>query len=336
MKARLSFVLMALVAVAATAVCLVSGSVEIPISDVWGALMADASVAEGWRAIVVEVRVPMVLTALTAGAALAVAGLLLQTCFNNPLAGPSILGVSTGASLGVALVMLALGGVVADGLGLYGAQLTGALVGAAAVIAALLLFSRFVGSPTMLLIVGVLVGYFASSAIALLNFYSTQEGVYSYTIWGLGSFAGGSLGRSGVFALLTLPVVALSMLFVKPLNALLLGARYARSVGVNVGAMRTMLLLVSGVLTAFVTAFCGPIGFVGLIVPHLARMLTGTSNHTTLLPATALCGAALGLMCAALSVVFGAGGVVPINAITPIIGVPVVIYVMLNRKRYSV
>lgn len=312
--------------------CLMFGSVDIPAGDVWKSLIGGDVSREAWRTIVLHTRVPMVITAFVAGCALAVAGLLLQTCFDNPLAGPSILGVSTGASLGVAVVMLACAGMVA-GVGQYVGALVGALAGAAVVLSVLLLFARVVHSSTMLLIVGILVGYFASSAISLLNFFATQEGVHSFIIWGLGTFSGVSLDRAALFAAVTLPVVALSMLLVKPLNALLLGARYAESLGVDIKGVRVRLLMASGALTAFVTAFCGPIGFLGLIVPHVARIMLRTSNHSVLMPVTALTGGATALLCALISVLPAGVGVIPVNAITPVIGVPIVVYVIVCRKR---
>ncbi len=324
---------LAIVAVLAAAGCLLSGSVDIPATDVWGALTGGNVAKETWRVIVTETRVPMVITAAVTGAALAIAGLLLQTCFNNPLAGPSILGISTGASLGVAIVVMAFSGTISGQSSQYFNIMAGALTGAAAVLAVLMALSRIVKSTAMLLIAGILVGYFASSAITLLNYYSSEHSVYSFTIWGLGSLSGGSWTRAMVFASIGLPVILLSMLFVKPLNAMLLGERYATSLGIDIRRTRHLLLAASGILTAVVTAFCGPIGFLGLVVPHISRMLLRTSNHSVLMPITALCGTAVTLLCAWISVAFGSGGVIPINAITPIIGVPVVLYVMLNRKR---
>lgn len=321
------------VAIVAFAGCLVAGSVDIPAAEVWNALCGGETAKESWRVIVTESRLPMAITAAVAGSALAVAGLLLQTCFNNPLAGPSILGISTGASLGVAVVMLAFGGVAIGGIGQYFNIIAGALAGSAVVLAVLMVLARTVQSATLLLIAGILTGYFSSSAISLLNYYSAVDSVYSFTIWGLGSFSGGSLGRSMVFAAIGLPVVLLTFLFIKPLNAMLLGERYAMSVGVDMRRMRRLLLVTTGVLTAIVTAFCGPIGFLGLIVPHIARMMLNTSNHATLLPVTALCGAGVALLCAWISVGASTDGVIPINAITPIVGVPIVLYVMLNRRR---
>lgn len=313
--------------------CLCVGSVNIPPGEIWAALTGGSMERETWRIIIIETRLPMVITAALAGAALSVAGLLLQTCFDNPLAGPSILGISTGSSLGVAIVMLAFGGSLGAGWSNYGSAIAGALIGAAIVLTTLLLFAKTVKSGIMLLIIGVLVGYFASSAISLLNFFSTQEGVHSYVIWGLGNFSGSSLSRTGAFAAVTLPILLISMLFIKPLNALLLGTRYAESLGMNINVVRRNLLIVSGSLTALVTAFCGPIGFIGLIVPHIARITLHTSNHAILLPSTALCGASIGLLCAFISVIPFTSGIMPINAITPIIGVPVILYIILARKR---
>ncbi len=319
-----------LVALLAFVGCLLTGSVDIPASDVAGALTGGDVSKEAWRYIVVETRVPAALTALLAGAALAVAGLLMQTTFDNPLAGPSILGISTGASLGVAIVMLALGGAMT--VWGHAAILVGALVGALAVMLVLLAMSSVVRSSAMLLIIGILIGYLASSAIALLNFFSSRDGVHSYVMWGLGSFTGVTLGMMPLFASLVLALVAASMLYVKPLNALLLGSRYAGSAGVNLRSTRNGILLLSGSLTAVVTAWCGPISFLGLIVPHMARLALRTSNHRSLMPATALCGAALGALCQLISVAPAAWGIIPVNAITPVLGVPIIIYIIVRRR----
>lgn len=310
---------------------LVIGSVDIPASEVWASLSGDDVSREAWRVIVLQTRIPSACTAAISGATLAVSGLLLQTTFANPLAGPSILGISTGASLGVAIVMLAIGG--ASGFAGHTAVLGGALVGAIAVMALLVGMSSLIRSSIMLLIVGILIGYLSSSAISLLNFFATQEGVHSYVIWGLGNFYGVSSGELPWFSLIGFVLLAASLLHIKPLNALLLGERYAENVGVNTKRVRNQLLLLSGGMTALVTAWCGPIGFIGLVVPHIARLSSGTSNHTVLLPTTMLAGAATGLLCAVISVLPSQWGVIPINAITPIIGVPVIIYVIVYRRK---
>ena len=317
------------------AACLVFGSVDIPLGDVLGSLTGSEVSRATSRVIVLETRLPMACTAMLAGAALSIAGLLMQTTFDNPLAGPSILGISTGSSLGVAIVMLALGGSIGGVLGSSLSALIGALLGAGVIMLVLLAFSSIVKNSVMLLIIGIMVSHLASSAISLLNFFSTQEGVHSYVIWGLGNFSGVTLERLPIFAILVIASVMLSMMLVKPLNALLLGARYAENLGVNIRGTRNRLLVLSGVLTAVVTAFCGPIGFIGLIVPHIARLSLRSSNHIVLLPATALAGAVVALLCTLISVVPSASGIIPINAITPIIGVPIIIYIIVNRKRIA-
>lgn len=311
------------------------GAVDVAPSDVWMVLTGREAPNAAARLIVIELRLPMACCAFLSGMALAVAGLLLQTTFNNPLAGPSILGVSTGASLGVAVMMLLLGGGAAVGVARYAGALVGSVAGAAVMLLLLLLFSRIVKGNAMLLIVGILLGYLASSAISILNFYATEEGVHSFVIWGLGSFSGVTLADLAVFGPLILLATFASFMMVKPLNALLLGADYAESMGVNLTATRNRLLLLSGVLTAVVTAFCGPIGFLGLVIPHVARLTLATSNHVRLLPATALWGGFSGLLCACISIFAGNGGILPVNAITPLLSVPIIMYVIINRDKLS-
>lgn len=276
---------------------------------------------------------------MMSGAALSVAGLLLQTTFQNPLAGPSILGVSTGASMGVAIIMLGAGGmletVFGTDMGQYLGTMIGAFIGAGAIILILLAFSATINNNLMLLIVGILISYLSSSMISLLNFFSNAEEVKAYVVWGLGSFGGVTTDQLPFFSITLIITLIASFGLIKPLNALLLGERYAQNIGYNIRTIRTWLLVVSGVLTAIVTAFCGPIGFIGLIVPHIARLLLNSSNHSTLLPATILLGGATALLCTLLSVLPSSIGVIPINAITPVIGVPIIIYIILNRKRIN-
>ena len=316
--------------------CLLFGSVDIPAANVKDIILGRGSENRAWEIIVLNSRLPMIVTAALAGAALAVAGLLLQTTFNNPLAGPSILGVSTGAGLGVAIIMLAMGGTIGSvfgqTVGSYIATLLGALLGAGAVLAILIVFSSLVRSSTMLLIIGVLVSFLASSIISLLNSVASEEGVHNYVAWGFGNFSGVGLDQLPVYVVLILLSLVGAWLMVKPLNALLLGTRYAENLGVNTHRARWQLLLITGVLTAVVTAFCGPIGFLGLVVPHIARLMLATSNHTRLIPVTIVGGADVALLCTLISV-NGRHGVIPINAITPIIGVPIILYIILNRRK---
>ena len=314
---------------------LVYGSVHIPFRQVTAILAGQPCERESWRFIVVESRLPQAVTALLAGGALAVCGLLLQTAFRNPLADPSIFGINSGAGLGVALVMLASGGTITAGawsVSGFMAVMAGAFAGAMGVMALIWLFSTRVRSNILLLIIGIMVGYVASSAITVLNFFATQEGVKSYMVWGMGNFGGVSLEQLPLFSVLVVSGLVCAMLLIKPLNVFLLGERYAENLGVNIVRTRNMLLVVTGVLTSVVTTFCGPVSFIGLAVPHVARLLLRTDNHLTLLPFTLLCGAAMGLLCNALCVLPGDIGVLPLSAVTPIIGAPVIVYVILKVK----
>lgn len=312
------------------------GSVKIPLDAVIDICLGQEVEKESWSFIVVESRLPQALTALLAGASLAIAGLLLQTAFNNPLAGPSILGVNSGAGLGVAVVMLLLGGSISgNGFMLSGtlAMLAGAMAGAIVVLGVIIAFASMVKSNLMLLIIGIMVGYITSSAISLLNFFSTTEGVFSYTIWGLGDFSGISTGQMPFFATATLAGLFGALLLIKPLNALLLGERYAANLGVNVRLTRVGLLLCTGWLTAVVTAYCGPISFIGLAVPHIARLLLQSSDHRWVVPVTMLTGSIVALLCNLLCVLPGDLGIIPLNAVTPLFGAPVIIYVIVNQRK---
>ena len=311
---------------------LLLGSVSIPAEDVMRILLGDTNEKASWRFIILESRLPQAITAMFCGASLAVSGLMLQTVFRNPLAGPSVFGINSGAGLGVALVMLFLGGGLSVGslqFSGFAAVLIAAFFGALAVMAVIFFFSTLVRSHVMLLIIGIMIGYISNSAISLLNFFATDEGVKSYMVWGLGSFGGVSMANMPVFVGVSLFGLSGALLLIKPLNALLLGDRYAENLGVNIIAVRNWLLVVTGLLTAVTTAFCGPVAFIGLAVPHMARLLLTTDNHRQLLPATMLCGAVVALVCNLLCFLPGDGGVIPLNAVTPLIGAPVIIYVIL-------
>lgn len=314
---------------------LLVGSVSIPADEVFRILLGEDTGRASWRYIVWEARLPQALTAMLAGSALAACGLLLQTAFRNPLAGVSILGVNSGAGLGVAVVMLLLGGTLSAGvfsLSGFFSVLAGAFAGALAVMALILFFSTVVRSNVMLLIIGLMVGYLVSSVVSLLNFMSTAEGVQSYMVWGMGHFGGVSLRQMPAFAAVVLAGLAGALLLVKPLNALLLGERYAENLGVRVRRVRHVLLVVVGVLTAVTTAFCGPVLFIDLAVPHIARLLLPTANHRLLLPATMLAGAVVALACNLACVLPGGAGLIPLNAVTPLIGAPIVIYVIVRQR----
>lgn len=334
-KAARHISLLLLLIVLLLAANLLVGSVAIPAGEVLRILMGEDAGRESWHYIVWEARLPQALTALLAGSALAVCGLLLQTAFRNPLAGASVLGVNSGAGLGVAVVMLLLGGsITAAGFSFSGffSILLGAFAGAMAVMALILFFSTLVRSHVMLLIIGLMVGYLVSSVVSLLNFLATAEGVQSYMVWGMGNFGGVSLRQMPAFAAVVLLGLAGALLLIKPLNALLLGERYAENLGVRVRRVRHALLAVVGVLTAVITAFCGPVLFIDLAVPHIARLLLGTANHRMLLPATLLAGGAVALACNLVCLLPGEAGLIPLNAVTPLIGAPIVIYVIVSQR----
>lgn len=332
MRVSVIYITVSAAIVALVALNLAAGSVEIPLSQVWASLTGGDVESRVWHTIVVRSRLPQALTALMAGASLACCGLLLQTLFANPLADPAILGVSSGASLGVALVMFAWGGAV----GTAASTLTvvgGAFVGALAVLAVIIAFASTVRSGVMLLVVGLMVGYMASSAVSLLSFMGAADSVKMFAVWGMGDFSSVSLSRLPWFAVMTAAGLLWSLMLMKPLNAMLLGERYCRNLGVGLGRMRVAVLLLTGGLTAVVTAFCGPVSFLGLAVPHVARLATGSSNHQVLMPLVMMMGAAAALLCNLMTVTLDASGVLPLNVVTPLLGAPVIIYVIVNKRK---
>ena len=314
---------------------LLVGSVHIPADEVVRLLTGHSGSNPSWQFIVLQSRLPQALTALLSGGALAVSGLMLQTAFRNPLAGPDVFGINSGAGLGVALVMLAMGGsLTAGNITFTGfmAVLLAAFAGAMLVTAVIFAFSSMMRNNVMLLIVGLMIGYLTNSAISLLNFFATEEGVRSYMIWGMGNFSNVSMAQIPLFASVTLIGLIATILLVKPLNAMLLGTQYAENLGFNIKRLRNILLIITGLLTSVVTAFCGPVAFIGLAVPHMARLLLRTDNHRLLLPGTILCGMVVALLCNLICSLPGRAGIIPLNAVTPLIGAPVIIYVIVRRK----
>lgn len=309
------------------------GSVKIPFNQVLEILLHGESSKPSWTFIVLQSRLPQAITAMLCGASLAAAGLMLQTAFRNSLAGPDILGINGGAGLGVALVMLLFGGNISTGqITIVGSIsiIIGAIAGAMLVMALILFLSNRIKSSVMLLIAGIMISYLTSSAITLLNFFSTAEGVHSYTMWGMGNFGGVTNSQLPFFSLSTLIGLTISLLMIKPLNALLLGEHYAQNLGINIMRTRTLLLISTGLLVATTTAFCGPVSFIGLAVPHLARLLLNSNNHKSLMPVTILTGIVIALLCNLISSLPGDKGLIPLNAITPFIGAPVILYVLLK------
>lgn len=315
-------------------VSLLLGSVSLPPNEVWQALCGNADTTETAHFIVFESRLPQTLTAILSGAALAVCGLIMQTLFSNPLADPSLLGVNSGASLGAAIALLAFGGGISIlGTGISSVLFTviAAFAGACAVIGLLLIFSSYLKGNLALLVAGVMLSFSISAVISMLNFFATAQGVRSFVIWGLGNFSGVSLSQMPLYAILILIPLSLLFFMVHSLNALLLGADYATNLGIQVKRTRTLLLLITGFLTAVVTALCGPISFIGLAVPHMARLLMHTANHRRLLPGTLILGADVALLSLILSHLPGENGTLPLAAITPLMGVPVVLYILMRK-----
>ncbi len=317
---------------------LVLGSVSIPLRAVWNILWGTGNESVIWQNIIWKSRVPQALTALVAGAGLSVSGLQMQTVFRNPLAGPSVLGISSGASMGVAFVVLlsgSLGGVALSKLGFMGeiALTIAAIAGSLSIMALIVFVSQKVRGNVTLLIIGVMIGYIANAVIGVLKFFSVEEDIRVYVIWGLGSFARVSGDQMTLFICIMVVLLPLSFLLVKTLNLLLLGDAYARNLGLNIKRARLLVITCSGVLVAIVTAYCGPIIFLGLAVPHLCRGMFRTSDHRILMPASLLAGASLALVCNLIARMPGFEGALPVNSVTALVGAPVVMSVLFNKRR---
>lgn len=313
------------------------GSVSLPVSDVVDTLLGGTAAPVTTQNIILKSRLPQTLVAALAGASLAVSGLEMQTVFRNPLAGPTVLGISNGASLGVALVLLLGGniaGVALSKMGLVGemALTFAAIVGAMLVMLLIISVSRHVSSSVTLLIIGVMIGYVANALIGVLKFFSVEEDIRSYVVWGMGSFQRVSPERFMPFAVSTGILLVLSLPLVKSLNLMLLGDGYARNLGLNLRRARLLVIASSGMLCAVTTAYCGPIAFLGLAVPHLCRGIIGTSDHRLLLPFSLLSGAVLALLCHLIARLPGFEGALPVNSVTALIGAPVVCWVLFKRK----
>ena len=308
--------------------------------DICGILVGDDN-HEIWTNIIWKSRLPQALTAIVAGAGLAVSGLQMQTVFRNPLAGPSVLGISNGSALGVAFVVLLsgrIGGVALSRLGYLGdaAMSVAAIIGALAVMLLIVWIAERVRGNVTLLIIGVMIGYLANAIIGVLKFLSPEEDVKTFVVWGLGSFSRVSGDEMILFVVLMCILLPLAYLFVKPMNLLLLGDRYAANLGLNTRRARMLVIVSSGILVAIVTAYCGPIMFIGLAVPHLARAIFHSSDHRILMPGTALCGAVLALFCNLIARMPGFEGALPVNSVTALIGAPVIAAVLFRRRKDEV
>ncbi len=314
------------------------GSVRIPIADVAKILVGGAVNNEAWQAIVLKIRLPRTITAVLVGAALSVGGLQMQTLFRNPLAGPSVLGITAGASLGVAAVMLAAGSAITAftirSLGIGGSWLIviAASIGAALVLLAILAISYRIRDNVVMLIVGIMVANITIAIVSIWQFFSNPEQMQEYILWTFGSLGGVTTSQLQVLGLIVSLGVLMTFALSKTLNALLLGEDYAQSMGLNIRKSRFAIIGVTSILAGAITGFCGPIGFVGIAVPHLTRSFLNTSDHRILIPSCVLVGAILMLVCDIISQVPGSNTVLPVNAITAMIGSPIVIWIIVKRR----
>ncbi len=320
---------------------LILGTISIPLNSIWRILFNAGEESVIWQNIIWKSRFPQTITALFAGAGLSISGLQMQTVFRNPLAGPSELGISSGASLGVAFIILLSGsiaGTALSKLGFFGevAISIAAIAGAMAVMAIIIAISQRVRGNVILLIIGVMIGYIATAIIGVLKFFSNDEDVRAYVIWGLGSFSKVSGNQVYTFACIMIVLIPISFLLIKTLNLMLLGEGYARNLGLNVKRARFSVIACSCVITAIVTAYCGPIVFLGLAVPHLCRTIFMSSDHRILMPAVTLTGASLALFCNLVARMPGFEGALPINSVTALIGAPIVISVLFGKRKNEI
>ncbi len=335
----------ALIALALALACafvasLAIGSVSIPLDNVVRVLTGGKADKDSWETIVLTFRLPKAVTALLAGAALSVAGLQMQTLFRNPLADPFVLGISSGASLGVALVVLGSG---AASVAVFGRAtsfgdiglVAAASLGAAAVFALVMLIARRVQSVVTLLVLGLMIGYATSAAVGLLIYFSVPEQIAAYTSWSFGSFGGVTWSQMRVLLPVCMLALGVGFMCRKPLNALLLGEAYARSMGLNVRTARWWVIANASVLAGVITAFCGPIAFIGIAVPHLCRALFRTSDHRVLMPTVILMGAMLALGFDLISQMPGARFTLPLNVVTSFVGAPLVVWIVLRRRSFA-
>ena len=333
---RNTFIVLLFVLLIITLINISLGSVNIPLKQLFLSLVNGEVEKESWRTIILNYRLPKAITAIIVGSGLSISGLLMQTLFRNPLAGPFVLGISSGASLGVAILIL--------GASFLGANITSyaftnfglaiaASAGAFLVLAAVMLAALKVRNTMSILIIGLMFGSITSSVISVLAYFSSASELQQYMFWSFGSL--GNLSWEEIIALLSVFIIGISMVIfiIKPLNSLLLGENYAKSMGVNVKLTRNITLIATSLLTGVITAFSGPIAFIGLAVPHLTKLLFNTSNHKTLLPAVAICGAIIMLICDSIAQVPNSEYTLPINAITSLFGAPIIIWLLVRKRK---
>ena len=312
------------------------GSASIPIDDVFNALIGKSTSNENWQYIIQDYRLPKAITAILVGSGLGISGLLMQTLFRNPLAGPFVLGISSGASLGVALVIL--------GAGFFGASLTALLIskwsiviaaslGSFLVLLAVLIVSTKVRDTMAILIIGLMFGSITTAVVSVLSYFSTADQLQQYIFWGFGSLGNLSWSELLIFFIIYSIGILLSLVSIKALNTLLLGENYAKSLGLNIKQSRLLIIIATSLLAGTTTAFAGPIAFIGLAIPHLTRQIFNTSNHKVLLPAVFVLGAIVMLICDSIAQLPTSDYTLPINAITSLIGAPVVIWLLVRKRK---
>lgn len=332
---RLEFVLLLAVLVLCFFINLSLGSISIPIKSIFNSLFGTIENST-WEVIISDYRLPKAITAILVGSGLGISGLLMQTLFRNPLAGPFVLGISSGASLGVALVIL--------GSGLFGGLFATVLIskwsiviasslGSFLVLLAVLAVSSKVRDTMAILIIGLMFGSITAAVISVLSYFSSAEQLQQYIFWGFGSLSNLSWSELLIFFIIYLIGIALSIASIKGLNSLLLGDNYAKSLGLNLKQSRFILILATSLIAGTITAFAGPIAFIGLAIPHLTRQIFKSSNHKILIPAVFLFGAIIMLICDSIAQLPGSDYTLPINAITALVGAPVVIWLLVRQRK---
>jgi len=330
-KVHIIFGILIILFVAILFMSIVQGSVKIPLDEVINSIMSKGLKDSAFDSIIWKIRLPRVLGAIICGASLAIAGILLQVLFKNPLVDSYILGISSGASLATALFIL---GGIKFGLEILGTytQIGIAFMGAILVMGLVLLISRKIQNSVSLLVIGLMMGYIASAITSGLVAFAEKEALHGYVVWTMGSYASMSWEKISILYLILIPLCISIMAISKPLNALLLGENYAKSMGVNIKKIRGIIIVVSSLLTAMVTAFTGPISFIGLAVPHISRLVFKTSNNKILIPGTLLIGAMISMFCDMIARTLVSPAELPLSSVTSVIGAPIVIYLILKRR----
>jgi len=311
------------------------GSVSIPFKDVFSSIFNGEVSKDSWRAIVLNYRIPKAITAILVGSGLSISGLLMQTLFRNPLAGPFVLGISSGASLGVAILILGaslIGGISGFAFSSFSMAIAASL-GAFLVLSAVLIAANKVRNTMSILIIGLMFGSITSAIISVLAYFSSAEQLQQFIFWGFGSLGNLSWNELKIFALISTIGASLLFFIIKPLNSMLLGENYAKSMGVNIKKTRNIVLITTSILTGVITAFSGPIAFVGLAVPHLTKLVFNTSNHKILLPSVTIVGAILMLIADMIAQLPTSEYTLPINAITSLFGAPIVIWLLIRKRK---